>query len=266
MTGNPSSSSLARSLAPIVRATEARHRQAFSSDVQCLYDRGLRSVRDLRNVLLKGTIDPETRRVSCWAIGRLRPPGWIRLLGAAVKTDPDPNVVNTATHQLLQHDTNVVRRVFREALITGRHSVNRAAGAWALGALHVERATRLLIDVASSADEAIEVRAEATEALGYMRESSPVEALIRLLDDRRGEVRCEAAFSLGNLGDVRALPFLKKLAKDNAPCANLGRLSEVAAQASRQIRMWQRVGRRTPRPRSVAAPKRRARSSRRRAD
>lgn len=249
MKRNHSSSPLKRALALIGRATASQHRRAIKSDIQRLDDRGVRSLRDLRNVLQTANADPQTRTASCWVIGRLRPSGWIRLLGAIVKTDPHPGVVHAATQQLLQRDTNTVHRVFRDALIDGKEPVNRASAAWALGYLHAESATDLLMDVASQLSEAIEVRAEAVEALGYMSKSSPVDALILLLTDKHGLIRCEAAFSLGNLADPRALPFLKSLAKDDTPCANLGRVSEVAAQASQRIRMMQRFDSTTSRPR-----------------
>ena len=261
MKRNHSRSPLTRSLARIGRATAPQHRQAIKIDIQRLYDQGVRSLRDLRHVLQTADADPETRTASCWVIGRLRPSGWIHLLGAIVQTDPHAGVVQAATQQLLQHDTNAVHRVFRDAVSDGKEPVNRAGGAWALGYLHAEGATDLLIDIASRSSEAIEVRAEAVEALGYMSKSLPVEALIRLLADKNAIVRCEAAFSLGNLGDPRALPFLKSLAKDDTACANLGRVSEVASQALRRIRMIQRSDSTTARPRRKQKTRKRSATS-----
>jgi hypothetical protein len=237
LTGEPFPKPLAR----LVRTTRSQHRQAAKTDARRLSDAGLRSMRDLRRAVQAADLDADVRRLSSWAIGRLRPSGWIHVLGTVVRMDPHPSVVQSAAQQLVMHDSNAVRRVFRDALSAGKHSVNRAAGAWALGSLNVESATPLLVEVASRSDEATEVRAEAVEALGYMRQSSPVEVLIGLLDDPAGPVRCEAAFSLGNLGDARALPFLVRLAKDSTPCGQLGRLGEVATRAARTIRMLLRV-------------------------
>jgi HEAT repeat protein len=64
-------------------------------------------------------------------------------------------------------------------------------------------------------------RAAAAHALGDVTEPTEkhraIEALIRALDDDRGEVRCEACASLGELRDPAALPHLVKRLDDGIP-------------------------------------------------
>lgn len=71
-----------------------------------------------------------------------------------VRADPHADVVHSATQALGRHDTSLVRRAIRDALVAGKHPTNRAAGAWALGTLNVKSAAPLLIRVASRRDEA----------------------------------------------------------------------------------------------------------------
>jgi len=75
-----------------------------------------------------------------------------------------------------------------------------------------------LRDLASGSAKA---RALAAHALGEVTEPADkrraLDALVRALDDDRGEVRAEACSSLGGLGEPSALPFLLRRLDDGIP-------------------------------------------------
>jgi len=58
------------------------------------------------------------------------------------------------------------------------------------------------------------LRRNAAEALGKLRASSAVEPVIRLLADKKHDVREISARALGRIGDERAIPALTGLAND----------------------------------------------------
>lgn len=236
-----------RSLADIVRRTPARHRLAVKGDVQRLQEAGLQSAADLRVAAQSSTIDPDIRSLSCWAIAQMRPRGWIQLLGSVARVDPHLGVAHAAINGLLRGGSRSARRAIHDGLVDGVHPTNRVAAAWALGTIHANRAAPLLVRVATNRREAVNVRAEAAEALGYLRNRRAVEPLIGLLTDPAADVRANAAFALGNLGDARALPFLERLSTDRTAAGTLGRICDVASDAAKTIRMLQPSSERPPR-------------------
>ncbi len=246
-----------RSLADIVQRTPARHRLRVRNDVQRLQEAGLQSVADLTVAVQSSGTDPDVRSLSCWAIAEMRPRGWIQLLGSVARVDPHVGVAHAAINGLLRDGSRLARRTIHDGLLDGVHPANRIAAAWALGTMHAKRAAALLVRVATSPREAVEVRAEAAEALGYLGNRLAVEPLIGLLSDPAGDVRANAAFALGNLADPRALPFLEKLSTDGTAAGTLGRICDVASEAAKTIRRHQGYSKRPPR-----SKRRRPRSSR----
>jgi HEAT repeat protein len=89
----------------------------------------------------------------------------------------------------------------------------RGAAVRSLGVLGfpdaVTRATAAL------ADPAADVRTVAAVVLGRLRQRTAVAPLLRRLSDRDGEVRRQAALSLGYLGDAQALDRLRAVARDD---------------------------------------------------
>jgi hypothetical protein len=244
-----------RSLADIVKRTPARHRPDVTSDVQRLHEAGLHSVAELTVAVRSPATDPDIRSLSCWAIAQTRPRGWIQLLGSVARVDPHAGVAHAAINGLLRHGSALARRAIHEALLNGVHPANRAAAAWALGTLRAKRDAALLVRVATRRREAVAVRAEAAEALGYLGNRLAVEPLIGLLDDPEGDVRANAAFALGNLADPRALPFLAKLSKDSTVAGSLGLICDVASGAAKTIRRHQEYSKRPPRRRRSRRPR-----------
>ncbi|KQC04186.1 MAG: hypothetical protein APR53_03745 [Methanoculleus sp. SDB] len=70
----------------------------------------------------------------------------------------------------------------------------------------------------------------AAEALGRMRDERAVEPLIKRLHDDDWRVRLKAAWSLGQIGDPRALPHLRRLMKDRSEA-----VADMAGEAVRGI-------------------------------
>jgi HEAT repeat protein len=219
---------------------------------------GLRSVKDLEAAAQSIETDPRIRMLSAWAIGRLRSPGWVGVLAGVMATDPHPMVVHAAALALLASRSSLARRSLRAVLVSGTHPANRAEAAWALGEQYAHTAVPLLLDRISNPKEATEVRAEAAEALGYLRDPSALEPLIRLLDDPSSRLRFEAVFALGTIADAKALPALERLADDQTEVGSYGRISDAVIQAKKTIAMLQPPARRrAPSSRKRSAMRRR---------
>jgi HEAT repeat protein len=91
----------------------------------------------------------------------------------------------------------------------------RQAAAYALGWLGDKRAVEALIDALSDAGEAAAVRGQAAESLGNLRDTRALSPLIAALKDESVEVRFWSAFALGQLGNQKALPALRRLARSD---------------------------------------------------
>lgn len=56
----------------------------------------------------------------------------------------------------------------------------------------------------------------AAHSLGRMNNPRAIEPLISVLDDEDWRVRFKAVWALGRLGDLRVLPFLRRLSRDES--------------------------------------------------
>lgn len=92
----------------------------------------------------------------------------------------------------------------------------RAEAAWALGKIADAKAVGPLTDVLKNKNETPQVRREAIEALGILKDVRSVEALIQALSDPTPGVRARAASALGLIGDKRAIDPLIGCLKDEA--------------------------------------------------
>jgi HEAT repeat protein len=75
------------------------------------------------------------------------------------------------------------------------------------------------------------VRRSAAYALGAMRAGQVTPALIKALDDPDSQVRRNAAWALGRIGDPAALPRLRALRVDTALDGDVAREAEAAVRA-----------------------------------
>jgi hypothetical protein len=228
-------SPFARALRRVVQMTPVQHRPDVRQHLDQLTAIGIDSFDELFRVARSRRASTSQRGTSCWAIGRMRPRGWVRILGRILKTDEDPGVAHQAVNALVHSQSPTARSFVRHALERGKHPVNRATAAWGLGVLRSKRAVSSLIRVALSPTEDPTVRAEAAEALGYIRDRSAVQPLITLLREPDPRVRFNAVFGLGTLADARALPALQSLRNDRAKAGNWGEVREAVAQAEQTI-------------------------------
>ncbi len=127
------------------------------------------SFGELFRVAQSGKGNHALRATSRWAIGRLTPKGWIRVLGKALATDADPEVTHQAVEALTASGHAMAVKAIKDALLRGKHPINRATAAWGLGMLHSRSAVAGLIAALRRKKEGPTVKAEAAEALGYIR-------------------------------------------------------------------------------------------------
>jgi len=100
-----------------------------------------------------------------------------------------------------------------EALKNSSEDV-RAEAAWALGKIADVRAAGPLVDILKNKNETPQVKREAVEALGIMKDGPSVEILIAALSDPTPGVRARAAVALGLIGDNKAIDPLIICLKD----------------------------------------------------
>jgi HEAT repeat protein len=236
-----------RKLKLLVTETPARARADIRQALEVLVASGIQSMQELVGVVETETSDRNLRELACWAVGRLRPRGWTAILGRVVATAPDVGLAYTAVERLVAVKSSTVVKVLRQVLARGRSPAGRAEAAWGLGVLHAPSAAGILIRVVLRQTEDRRVRAEAAEALGYIRDRRAVRPLLRVLQDPDPQIRYEAIFSLGNLGDRRALPALDELLGDTTEVAKYGQIGTAAAEARRSIEMVNRPRRRSKR-------------------
>jgi len=223
MASSRSTVTFSRELQRVVRTTPARNRQEVRGHLDQLVANGVTSFGKPFRVAQSGKGNHALRATSRWAIGRLTPKGWIRVLGKALATDADPEVTHQAVEALTASGHAMAVKAIKDALLRGKHPINRATAAWGLGSLHSPSAVPGLIAALRRKKEDPTVKAEAAEALGYIRNRAAVGPLIALLNDPNPSVRFQAVFGLGTLGDPRALPALEKLRDDNTEAGGWGR-------------------------------------------
>jgi HEAT repeat protein len=91
--------------------------------------------------------------------------------------------------------------------------------------LQDQRAIIPLIEVVENLDEDERVRDEAAEALSVFIRKRPdrvIPALLRIADDASAWVRWSVAFALGHAADIRVVPALKRLARDETVLQGAG--------------------------------------------
>ena len=88
-----------------------------------------------------------------------------------------------------------------------------------------------LLEVLNNLTEAPVVRAYAAEALGFIRDASAIESLIRFLEDSSPSVRYMCAYAIGELGVVNQIPALEVLLTDKGIFETWGTVAEAAQEA-----------------------------------
>jgi HEAT repeat protein len=123
------------------------------------------------------------------------------------------------------------------AALEDESPVVRVAAIQVLQYVGDESAVGPLITMLRNQGETLSLRTLAAEVLGHLRAGQAVSVLIEALTDDSEEMRFYAAFSLGLIGDERALPELMRLAgEDQAPIHGMWSVSKEASDAIERIR------------------------------
>lgn len=146
----------------------------------------------------------EVRREAAWALGEYRDKrGTIPL--AWIVRDPDFQTSLNAIEALGKvGDPLAVDELLYQ--LKNRSAPKRAMSAWSLGEIGDKRATNAMIPLLTDSD--FEPRLETAIAAGKIRDARFVEPLIKVLHNVTSEryaTRAAAAWSLGYLGDARAV-------------------------------------------------------------
>jgi HEAT repeat protein len=148
-----------------------------------------------------------------------------------------PRVVFEAAKEIWQRDDPRTLRSVIRTLKHGKRPLNRTAAAYALNLMHGKEAIAALERAVQDTQEHPSVRGQAAESLAHNHRASSHEILLRNLQDRSREVRFWCAFSLAEMGELDALPTLRKLAKeDHRALKGFWSVSREANWAVRKIR------------------------------
>ena len=168
-----------------------------------------------RLMILLEDPDPDVRRTAALSIGKIAQPATEQALVQALK-DPDPLVREYSAWALGQLG-EVVDNATAMALVVSlsdKHVGVKMAAAQALGRLGPRQSVIELLNEAILVGKT-ESRYFAVEALMQLEGTSSYRVLLTALEDSNPGVRQAAVAGLGELGDVKALPALRKrLLKD----------------------------------------------------
>lgn len=172
----------------------------------------------------------DLRSSACWFLGHLGRAEAIPVLVEAT-TDGHPVVREAGVRALgILGDTSILSQVIH-VLEVDSDAIVRQIAAYALGMLGDVRAVTPLIRVLSKQDEGPGVRGMAAEQLGTLDDTAAVPALIAALNDAEAEIRFWSVFALGKLLDRRALPELRRLAREDTGAVPSGTVKEEAIDA-----------------------------------
>ena len=193
-----------------------RRSRIFSSGKKAMQQIGC---PELIVVLQDQRKDPEVRKNAAKALGKIQDPRAIGpLIVALVDEDPE---VNKAVFEALKSfpgwgKSDAANRVVPELIVVLQDQRKdpevRKNAAEALGKIKDPRVVEPLI--AALKDENSGVRRIAAWALGVIQDPRAVEPLITALKDEYSEVRWHAAWSLGEIQDPRAVEPLIEALKD----------------------------------------------------
>lgn len=193
------------------------------------------SFEALLNVAEDENYNVEVRSIACWVLGKIRDK---RAVGALLKAfkDQDTHLYWEAAKALGFVGSKRAVRPLAASLLESDSSYRRAAAAHALGLIGDKRSLEPLLQVLLNPHEDSKTRGEAAEALANLNDPRAVDPLIKALQDESTEVRFWSAYALGEIGDERAVPELKRLAAtDEAIVPEWGKISSEAANAIEQI-------------------------------
>lgn len=154
------------------------------------------------------------------------------------RPDEDVELRAEAARSLAFLGSRLATRPLIDTMLTDKEVELRKAAAYALGGLRDKRAFEAMLDVLNNMHEAPEVRGMVAEQFTNLRDDRAIAPLIAALNDPSVEVRFWAAYALGQLGGVEAIPALERVATgDEAVRAPYGSVKNEAAEAITNIRV-----------------------------
>ncbi len=163
--------------------------------------------------------DLNVRNRAIWAIGELKSKEAIPHLTGLFMNSGENSLRESSLEALLKIDDQVVLPRLLDALKQPDPGLCIAA-IQAIGRLKDRRALGSLLDLLHREQNG-EVRVAALEIVPSLKPLNPdeLEMILRLLNDPDAQVKREAVNSLGKLGDVRAVPELVRLLKQDESSA-----------------------------------------------
>lgn len=205
-------------------------------DIHLLERRAAISRKAIRALLLDPAADLKLRSVAAWAAAAAHEESLADILEGLTREEQPPQFLLEVAKALgrFGRGAQSFRRLLREA----KEPQVRQIAAYALGQLRDRMATNDLCHVAVSSIEDADVRAQAAESLGYIGDKDSVACLLEAARDSSPKVRFWAVFSLGQLRDVRAVPILERLERDDhATVEGWWEISREATAALAEIRL-----------------------------
>jgi len=155
-------------------------------------------------------------------------PELVQALNRGADQGHDNDTLASLVADLVTQDPAAAAPAIR-ALLADPEPRLRARGAWMAGFASGVIPTEILCHLLEDSDAG--VRADAAGALsGHRSDPLIVEKLLAALRDPDEDVRASVASTLGYLGDIRALPYLERLRKDQS-----ARVRKVAGHAYDQL-------------------------------
>lgn len=219
------------------RVVEARQLSSEDRD-NLLRDAGL-SLTDLIGAIGDRSGPLDLRRGLCWVLARLGDrrrvgPALIRL---ARDSSEDSGLRAEAARCLGYVRSKRATRPLIDVLLSDPVDEVRTSAAYALGPLRDSRSLSAMISVLNNRTESPDLRGMVAEQLSWFEHPRVVCELIRALGDEVAEVRFWAAYSLGRIGDHRSVAALQEVAAtDHAVRPPYGSIAEEAQQALQSIR------------------------------
>jgi HEAT repeat protein len=199
-----------------------------------LAQRNVNSEHELKLACLNPKNTKKLRAVSCWALGQIATPKIAGVFLKLMKSKDNDLVWEAAKALSMQKGRRVVSQLID--LLVHRNHVTRAAACYALGWIGNGNAILHLISVLNDQSELDSIRGQAAESLGNLEAKIAVPHLLKALNNDSAEIRFWSAFSLGKIGDPRAIPILKQLAKrDRQKVPGWWSVGKEAAEAIKMI-------------------------------
>jgi HEAT repeat protein len=212
----------------LVRSIASPGRAQAEELVASVVNAGGVSESALVEMLRDQSLSTSLRLSICWLLPRLR----VEAAGDVLKSlmsDPSEQMREEAALGLglVSEDDDVVE-VLLNALEYDSSKPVRLAALHALGIRSSPHSATRVMGILQNPEEDAEVRADAAEALAHIKDERIVDVLIESLQDNSPLVRYSAAYSLGQQGDMRALPALREIASRDRATTQWGSVASRA--------------------------------------